>query len=194
MNADGTVTYVPRADRNGADTFRYTLTDADGQTSTGVVTVTITPVDDVPSAVGDFDTLAEDRSTITDVLANDTGLGDAPVAVTIVTPPLHGTATPLPDGTVRYEPRASYAGGDTYTYRVSDADGQASTAAVALTITAVNDAPALASDVAATDLGTAVDIPVLANDVDVDGDVLSVVSITTPSNGTATINTNGTVR
>ena len=44
VNADGTVTYTPPAGYTGTDTFDYTVTDPDGNTDTGTVTVTIDPV------------------------------------------------------------------------------------------------------------------------------------------------------
>ena len=50
-----------------------------------------------------------------------------------------------------------------------------------------NTAPTAVDDTAATDENTAVDITVVANDTDADGDTLSVTSVTTPSNGTAAI-------
>ena len=34
VNDDGTVTYTPDADYNGPDSFTYTITDEDGETST----------------------------------------------------------------------------------------------------------------------------------------------------------------
>ncbi len=41
VNADGTITYTPTADYRGADTFEYTVTDVDGETSTTIVMVTV---------------------------------------------------------------------------------------------------------------------------------------------------------
>ena len=50
-----------------------------------------------------------------------------------------------------------------------------------------NIAPTAVDDDAATAKNTAVDINVVANDTDADGDTLSVTGVTTPSNGTAAI-------
>ena len=60
-------------------------------------------------------------------------------------------------------------------------------------MTAVNDAPVAANDAAATAEDTAVVIPVLANDTDLDGDTLSVSSVGTPAHGGAAINPDGTI-
>jgi len=43
LNADGTLTYVPRADFTGSDRFIYTITDPLGAVATGSVTVTVAP-------------------------------------------------------------------------------------------------------------------------------------------------------
>ena len=50
VNDDGTVTYLPDADYNGGDALSYTVTDGAGGEATADVTVTITPVNDAPSA------------------------------------------------------------------------------------------------------------------------------------------------
>ena len=50
-----------------------------------------------------------------------------------------------------------------------------------------NTAPTAVDDTAITAQDNAVDINVVANDTDVEGDTLSVTSVTTPSNGTAAI-------
>ncbi len=54
-------------------------------------------------------------------------------------------------------------------------------------------APVATNDSATTDEDTPVDVNVLANDADSDGDTLSVVSVTQGSNGTVSINPNKTV-
>jgi hypothetical protein len=51
-----------------------------------------------------------------------------------------------------------------------------------------NNAPVAVNDTASTAANSDVDISVLLNDSDADGDTLSVVSVTTPLNGTATLN------
>ena len=51
-----------------------------------------------------------------------------------------------------------------------------------------NTPPIAVYDARTTSAGTAVDIDVVANDTDLEGDTLRVISVTTPSNGTAVIN------
>ena len=57
-----------------------------------------------------------------------------------------------------------------------------------------NEAPVAGDDIAITDEDVSVSIPVLDNDTDADaGDVLSIFSTTDPSNGTVTIESDGTI-
>ncbi len=63
----------------------------------------------------------------------------------------------------------------------------ASEASDPVTATPVNTAPTAVDDATTTAEGTAVDIDVVANDTDLEGDTLQVTSVTMPSNGTAVI-------
>lgn len=60
--------------------------------------------------------------------------------------------------------------------------------------TPVNLAPVAVADSATTVDGTAVNVTVLANDYDPEGQALKVVSVTTPAHGSVSINADGTVR
>jgi hypothetical protein len=55
-NANATVTYSPVTNFFGVDHFSYTITDGFGGSATGLVTVTVNPVNDAPSldALGNF--------------------------------------------------------------------------------------------------------------------------------------------
>ncbi len=187
------VTYTPAANYFGPDPFSYTLTDADGDFAIGMVTVTVTSVDDVVVAVADMLTVVEDEVAALPVLANDTGLGDGGLTVTIVTATTHGTLAVALDGTITYTPAAGYFGPDTLTYRVRDADGDQAMALATLTVTPVNDPPRPVSDLLSTRTGEARTIDVRTNDVDPDGDTLTVTAVTVPLHGTAAIGGDGLV-
>ena len=72
VNADGTITYTPAANYNGADSFSYTIGDGNGGTATATVSVTVTAANDAPVAADDTATTAEDTPVTIAVLANDT--------------------------------------------------------------------------------------------------------------------------
>ncbi|WP_454786384.1 Ig-like domain-containing protein [Mycobacterium antarcticum] len=134
-NPDGTVTYGPFNGYRGTDTFTYTL----GATNTFIpasntATVTVTVVPQLPAAVNDTATVAEDSTanTIT-VLANDDVIYAGFKPVRAVSDPAHGAALVTADGaTIIYTPDPNFDGGiDTFTYTL---DG-GSTATVTVYVT-----------------------------------------------------------
>ena len=96
------------------------------------------------------------------------------------------------DGTLDYQGNSNFFGTDTITYTITDGNGTESTATVTVDVAAVNDTTIAVDDTATTNEDTAVTIDVLTNDTDIDGDALSVASATA-TNGTVTINADGTL-
>jgi large repetitive protein len=152
-------------------------------------------VDDTPSAVTDSATTAEDTAVIIAVLDNDVGMADEPVIVSIESEPSHGQAIAQDDGTISYVPDADYNGSDAFEYTATDSTGSTATGEVLVTITPVSDAPDAVADTAATFPGEAIDIDVLDNDTDVDGDAFTIESVTASAEGgTVEDNGDGTIR
>ncbi len=193
VQSDNRVLYTPQANYNGPDSFTYRITDADLDTVTATVALTITPANDLPVAVADQATTAEDVSVRIVVQGNDTGAVDLPVTVTVFTNPVRGTTIVEADGAITYAPNANYAGTDTFTYRLSDAQADQSDAVVTVTVTPVNDNPVAMGDAASTRAGASITIDVAANDTDVDGDVLTVDSVVPSAKATTTIVNNQVV-
>lgn len=177
------------SDGDGAPDSTEGRTDSDGDGSPNY----LDPSLDIPVAVADSATTDEEVATTVSVLMNDTGLGNPPITVTLVTPPANGLAVVNANNTITYTPGLNFNGQDVLTYRVRDLDGQSATADVTVTVRPINDTPTAADDTAATDPGQAARVTVLANDSDVDGDMLSVASVTQGSNGSVVINADGTV-
>jgi large repetitive protein len=182
-SAAGTCTYTPDADYSGSDSFEYTVSDGRGGTDTGLVSVTVTAVNDAPVAADDSLSVAEDGQGGTDVLANDTDVDGGALSVTGSTNGAHGSVSCLANGTCTYTPAADYSGSDTFTYTVSDGNGGSDTGSVSVTVTPENDAPVADDDTLTTEVDTAADVDVLAGDVDVDGDTLTVESASDPEHG-----------
>jgi hypothetical protein len=141
----GRVRYIPAPGFTGRDTFRYTLTTANGS-STATVSVEVTAP---PQAQDDAATTAAGHAVTIDVLANDVrGTGGA-LTITTVGAPAHGSAT-VAGGQVNYEPADGWSGTDRFTYSVRDQDGGRSRATVVVRVTAPA-APASPSAPAAPD-------------------------------------------
>ncbi|HEX6902960.1 MAG TPA: Ig-like domain-containing protein [Thermoanaerobaculia bacterium] len=193
INANGTVKYTPSANFNGGDTFTYTVSDGNGGNALATVTITVNADNDAPTANDDSAAVAEDGSVSITVLANDSDPENDTLSVTSVTQGAHGAVTINANGSVTYAPAANFNGGDTFTYTISDGNGGTDTATVTVSVSAVNDAPVANDDIATVDEDGSTSFAVLGNDTDVDGDSLSVASVTQGASGAVSINANGTL-
>ena len=193
------LTYAPNANYFGADSFTYTISDGNGGTDTATVSITVTPVNDNPTANDDAATVAEDSSAnAINVLANDSFAPDAGETLTVsaVMQGTNGSVAITGGGTgVSYTPNANYFGADSFTYTISDGNGGSDTATVNVTVTNVNDDPTANDDAAtvAEDSG-ANTINVLANDSSAPdtGETLTITAKTNGANGTVSITGGGT--
>ncbi len=181
INGDQAV-YTPLANYNGEAGFTYTISDGNGGTASGMVAITITAVNDAPVANADLLTVPEDSKVSVDLLANDTDIEGDTLLVTSLGQPAHGTVT-LSDNKAIYSPVANYHGNDTFTYNISDGMGGTATGTVSIILTSVNDMPVAVDDKVETEGVVPVNIALLNNDTDVDGDTLQVVSVTQPLSG-----------
>ena len=195
--ADGTWSYSTNtahdefvAGQTYTDTL--TVTSADGTTST--ITVNILGTNDAPVAVNDAAITTPEESTVSNinVLSNDSDVDGDTLSV-ISASATNGTVSINSNGTLNYTPNKDYNGSDTITYTISDGHGGTSTATVSVTVTPVQDAPDAVNDSFTTNEDTTLsNINVLANDIDVDNDPLTVTAASA-TNGTVTINANGTL-
>ncbi|MFW1510785.1 tandem-95 repeat protein [Vibrio parahaemolyticus] len=174
---NGIATFTPTADWNGSEALTFTATDPSGESISQTVNFTVAPVADI---VADKATVVEDTPTIIKVLGNDTFEGDGKVvSLDTNNGPANGTVSVNPDGSVTYTPNDNYVGKDTFTYVVTSG-GVSESTTVEVNVTPVNDAPVAKDDIATTQEDTAVTIDVLPNDTDVDGDKLSIESVSVP--------------
>ena len=187
-NNGDSVTYTPGLGFVGDDTFSYTVSDGNAGTDTATVSVTVTEFNNPPVANDDSATTDEDTAVIVDVLANDTDADvDDTLSVQSATNGSNGSVVNNGDS-VTYTPNANFNGTDVFTYTVSDGKGGTDTGSVTVTVLAVNDPPSAGDDSAATDEDTAVVVDVLANDSDIDGDTLTIDSVTQGVNGSVVKN------
>jgi hypothetical protein len=183
------VQYAPTAGYAGADAFTYTISDGRGGSASATVTINVVPLPNRPPvAVNDAAATTFAASVTIAVLANDSDPDGDPLTITATTPPAFGSIV-VAGGSIIYTANAAgIVGTDTFTYTISDGRGGTATATVVVTVTAVtNQPPTAVDDNATTAFGQPVQIAVLANDSDPDGDPLVVASVTPASSGTAVI-------
>ena len=183
LNANRSVSYTPDEDFSGSDSFSYTVTDDAGQTATATVTVTVTPTAGPDSMSTDANQPVS--ITQTQLTNDDAGSG---LEVTAVTQPSNGTSTLNGDGSVTYAPDEDFSGSDSFSYTVTDAAGQTVTATISVTVR-----PTAGADSMSTTVNQAVSLTEAELTNDDAGSGLEVTAITQPSNGTATLNDDGSV-
>jgi endonuclease G len=150
--------YQPDPDFNGADSFTFKANDGAHDSNTSTVNISITEVNDSPSATDDTASTDEDTSlqiTASDLTTNDSaGPVNENVQVLTVTSvsataDTHGTVS-LSTGTITYSPDQNYNGPASFTYQVCDngttngaPDSKCTNGTVNVTVNAVNDPPTL---------------------------------------------------
>ncbi|MGE0078543.1 MAG: Ig-like domain-containing protein [Bacteroidales bacterium] len=194
-NTDETVTYTPATDFVGEVTFRYTVTDVDGDSDDAQVTIRVKDgVNLVPIAVDDNASTNINTSVDINVLANDTNLEDGFGSLTIYAAPAFGIAIVNANRTITYTPSYMFIGSETFQYLVEDVDGDYSVATVTVTVTDRPDYQPVAND---DYRGATYNIPrivdVLINDTGLEDTPVVVTIASNPSNGTVAVNGDNTV-
>ena len=198
LNADGTFTYVPDENCNGADEFSYTVTDGTAPSNTATVHITIDPVNDAPVAHDGTVHNVSENSTVSATLANLVSDADGDtLTLEVVDQPELGSVTFVTNTGFFYyaPPEVGTATTTTFTYRAFDGTDYSNTATVTIEFVNTNDAPTTTDD----DLNTDEDTPLLitpntllANDTDPENDPLTITTVSNPGHGTLTTNTDGT--
>ena len=211
----GSITYDPNGQFNyladgetTTDSFTYTIEDASSLSdsgSTATVTLRITGSNDLPTAVADSISVTEGGtvtqlvSTQTSVLFNDSD-DDTSDSLTAVldTDVTNGSLTLNSNGTFSYTHNGSQTSSDSFTYHANDGTGNSNTVTVSISISNTNDTPiAVADSIAVAEAGTATQLTttqtsVLFNDSDEENDTLAAALVNNVSNGSLTLNSNGT--
>ena len=199
FDSDGSFKYVPDVNFAGTDTFTYYATDGTSHTDAIVVTITVNEGNDAPVGTEDSYTVDEDGTLTVNaasgVLKNDTDADGDDLEAALVDGPSNGTLTLDDDGSFTYEPDADFNGTDTFTYYATDGDLDSEEITVTITVNPVNDAPVAADDAYTTTPGDQLDVTaadgILSNDVDVDGDSLTVTLVDDVAHGTLTLGSGG---
>ncbi|MFT5548183.1 MAG: Ca2+-binding RTX toxin-like protein [Candidatus Azotimanducaceae bacterium] len=190
------ITFTPTANYSGPASFEYTVSDGFAF-SMATVTVDITVVNDPPVAVDDSVTTSEDQPLIVsfdELLSNDSDADGDTLTVDSVSDATNGFVTiDIVEESITFTPDANYNGPAIFDYTVNDTN-VSSTATVTVDVVAVNDVPESIADTFAITEDQAVVISfaeLLLNDSDVDGDSLTVSSVSAAINGAVVIDAVG---
>lgn len=192
----GVFSWTP-SEAQGAGSFNVTIRVTDNGTpalsAEETVTITVREVNKAPLAnSADIDGL-EDKAISIALPASDADLPANTLIYSIVTSPANGTLSGS-GANLTYTPKADFNGTDSFTFKVNDGAADSRNATISIRIAPVNDAPVANADSAATTENTPVNIVVTTNDRDVDGDSLTVSSVTDVVGGSAVIGSGGSVQ
>ena len=178
MNTDNTLSYTPKPNFNGSDSFTYTVSDGKGGKNKATVNVEVRAVNDVPSAIDSNVTMQEDGEVSIKLMGKDED-GDK-LSFSVVKGPSHGSLS----GTapkLKYTPKANFNGSDSFTFKVTDKSGDGGMAKVSITVKPSNDPPMAYSDSVTTLEDEAVSVTLTGGDDD--GDVITYHVVKSPSHG-----------
>jgi T1SS-143 domain-containing protein len=175
VNADGTYSFklldqLDHADGSNANDvitlgFGFKATDSDGDAASGTITVSVK--DDAPLAVNDTATLASAPGSVSgNVTGNDTVGADQPGYVvkevsfggtitavptsgTVTIAGAHGNLTIGRDGSYTYT--GSSVGGDVFSYKIVDRDGDSANATLTITVADIDTQPSVQNAAATVD-------------------------------------------
>ncbi|WP_455375375.1 cadherin-like domain-containing protein [Kaarinaea lacus] len=188
-NLNGTFNYQPPNGFVGTDSFNYSITDGRGGSDQAVVTITIT-ANNGPVAVDDeVKTNQNTPVAINNLLANDVSPGNQLTIISTDSISQNGGTVQLGlNNIVTYTPPDDFTGIDRFIYTVTDGTSVA-TGQVEVDI---NAQPVAVSDAVYTYVDTTANTGnVLTNDIDTNGDRLTIISSDVSSVQAGSVSYNG---
>ena len=143
MESSGAFGYAPPPNFHGTDTFTYLAFDGTALSNGATVTITVNSVNDPPTAADDSFSMTQNTTVaaltadglVTDASDVD---GDA-LTFSLVAGPSHAAASGFTlnaDGSFSYQPVASYAGGDSFTWKANDGAADSNVGTMTITVNA----------------------------------------------------------
>ena len=178
-------------------TFQLTGVGVEGGAADGIEMGFV--FDPVPTANDDAFSMDENTTLNGNLFAdNGSGIDSDPQADALTITSINGAAftagspitlangtltiTNAATGDFTFIPTADFTGAQTFTYTIADPAGGADTATATITVNAVNAVPTAVDDGTVTVVpGTPVNIDILGNDSDADGDTLTITHIIDPT-------------
>ena len=187
QNGNELVYTTPTNFSGSNDSFIYSISDGRGGTDSATVNVTI--LNSPPVANNDAATVPFESNATLAVLANDSDPNGDSISISgLASISANGGTISQNGNQLVYSPPAEFSGNDSFTYSIADVRGAIASATVNLTVSqAPNNVPVAVNDSATVNSGETVNIPVLINDSDPDGDLLSISGFASTSGNGGTI-------
>ena len=177
------VVYKSTSDSATSDSFTFKVNDAISDSSPASITISITPVNDIPIATPQTDVSTTEQVAATITLSGTDADGDT-LTYAIVDSPSNGNTT-LDGATVTYTSTSDTATSDSFTFKVNDGTVDSAKATISINITAVNDPPVANSQ----NLTVIEDktLEIILSGSDPDEDALTFLIVASPIKGTANL-------
>jgi hypothetical protein len=191
-NALNGLSFTAPANFNGAASLTIVTNDqgftgsGGAQSDSDTVAITVSPVNDPPTADSQSVTTDEDTAKAITLTGSDIDTPAGSFAFIIVSGPNNGTLTGT--GANRtYTPNLNYNGPDSFTFKINDGSADSNVATVSITVTGVNDAPVATTQSVNTNEDTPVAITLTGTDVESPPASLTFAVVTQPAHGTLTV-------
>lgn len=201
LSASGDVVFSANANFSGAASFVYDIADGQGGTANAAVSLSVTPpaTDNAAPVIraASLPQVREDHDVKGRIIASDADGDTLTYAVKSGSEPMLGTVSIGSDGRLTYRPDPNANGAEAFVIAVSDGRGAATDVPFSFTIRSVNDAPVAIDDIGASmRAGTSQSFSeqsLLANDRDIDGDALNIVSVSHAVGGSVHLTRDGDI-
>ena len=182
-NADGTFTYTHDGGETSSDSFIYSVFDGEFTIDNLTGTITVSPVNDIPTATDLTINIDEASSTVVDFAGTDAEGSDLGFA--ILTQPTNGSLSTV-DGVTTYTHDGSETTEDSFTYESFDGTAKSAAGTVSFTFNPVNSAPTVSAIAFTIDEETSSTFNLGASSTEPEGQAMTY-AISTPTNGSAVV-------
>ncbi|WP_298303281.1 tandem-95 repeat protein, partial [uncultured Erythrobacter sp.] len=206
--ADGTILLTSLGDFFGSASFTYVIDDGAGGTASATASLVINPVNDVPVTQADSFVIDEDNPLFFsgDLLTeNDFDPDGTPVIISAVRSAVGGDVELFENNTILFTPDVNFFGEAGFTYVVDDGEGGVTSQVVSITVNPINDAPVARDErpfgiggipalITQQDEVLVIDpATILANDFDIEGDAISIETVSAAVNGDVELRDDGLI-
>ncbi|WP_190273159.1 Ig-like domain-containing protein [Shewanella sediminis] len=183
------LTYTPNVDFVGLDSFTFKAND--GFVDSDIATVSITVSNDNDAPVITNQVVSTDEEVTLAITLTGTDADGDTLTYSVISQPSHGVLSGEAPS-LTYTPDDDFAGEDSFTYKANDGKLDSNNGTISITVSNDNDDPVAVDDEVTLLSGESIEILVLGNDTDADGDTLTVVA-SSADLGATTVQNNSTV-
>ena len=173
------LTYTPKANFHGSDSFTFKATDGISDSNTATVSIKVDSVNDKPVVSGQSVSIKEDETVSITLQGSDEDKDD--LTFIVLNQPKNGTLSGASPN-LTYTPKANFHGSDSFMFKANDGVTDSNTATVSIKVDSVNDKPVVSGQSLSVNEDETVSITLQGSDEDKDD--LTFTVLNKPKNGT----------